>query len=98
MLSNDHDTPHRCSTVLFNEQWHKGVVALLLRASSNLLPPTVVLTQSNDLATGLPAQWMGLTCTRRLKNALIYWRTMEDTCLLRGVYEGGQGSCVQGEV
>jgi single-stranded-DNA-specific exonuclease len=53
MLSNDHDTPHRCSTVLFNEQWHKGVVGIVAsRIIETYYRPTVVLTQSNDLATG----------------------------------------------
>jgi single-stranded-DNA-specific exonuclease len=41
------------STVLFNENWHKGVIGIVAsRLTDNYYRPTIILTRSNDLITG----------------------------------------------
>lgn len=53
MLAADNRQHHRHSTVLFNPSWHKGVVGIVAsRLIETYYRPTVVLTQSGDLATG----------------------------------------------
>jgi single-stranded-DNA-specific exonuclease len=44
---------YKCSTVLYNPGWHKGVVGIVAsRLIENYYRPTVILTESNGHATG----------------------------------------------
>jgi single-stranded-DNA-specific exonuclease len=53
MLSEDMATKETKSTVLFNNEWHKGVVGIVAsRLTEKYYKPTIVLTESNGLATG----------------------------------------------
>ncbi len=41
------------TTVLFNENWHKGVIGIVAsRLTDNYYRPTIILTRSNNLVTG----------------------------------------------
>lgn len=47
------ELPDRRSIVLFNEDWHKGVIGIVAsRLTEIFYRPAVVLTRTNDLATG----------------------------------------------
>ena len=53
MLAADPEQEFRKTTVLFNPSWHKGVVGIVAsRLTETYYRPTVVLTESNGLATG----------------------------------------------
>jgi single-stranded-DNA-specific exonuclease len=53
MIASDKRLQHSNSTVLFNPNWHKGVVGIVAsRLIETYYRPTVVLTKSGDLATG----------------------------------------------
>lgn len=53
MMSNDSKQDTRKSTVLFSPDWHKGVVGIVAsRLIDTYYKPTVILTESNGLATG----------------------------------------------
>jgi len=53
MIAGDTRMQHRYSTVIFNPSWHKGVVGIVAsRLIETYYKPTVVLTQTGDLATG----------------------------------------------
>jgi len=53
MIASDSKAPHRNTTVLFNPTWHKGVVGIVAsRLIETYYRPTVVLTQSENMATG----------------------------------------------
>ena len=53
MLEKDPLTPNRRSTVLFNENWHKGVIGIVAsRLIEKYYRPTIVLTQSEGRVTG----------------------------------------------
>lgn len=53
MISNDTNLRNRKTTVLFNPEWHKGVVGIVAsRLIENYYRPTIVMTKSNGLATG----------------------------------------------
>lgn len=53
MLENDHLTVTRRSTVLFNENWHKGVVGIVAsRLIERYYKPTIILTQSEGKVSG----------------------------------------------
>ncbi|BDX37457.1 single-stranded-DNA-specific exonuclease RecJ [Tenuifilaceae bacterium CYCD] len=53
MIAGDSRMQHRYSTVIFNPSWHKGVVGIVAsRLIETYYKPTVVLTQTGDLATG----------------------------------------------
>jgi single-stranded-DNA-specific exonuclease len=53
LLEQDPMTPFRKSTVLFSETWHKGVIGIVAsRLIEKYYRPTIVLTQSGDMATG----------------------------------------------
>ena len=46
-------TPFKKSTVLFNPLWHKGVVGIVAsRMIERYYKPTIILTESNGMATG----------------------------------------------
>src|SRR6185436_20560306 len=43
----------RKSTVLFNSTWHKGVIGIVAsRLTDRYYRPTIILTESNGMATG----------------------------------------------
>lgn len=53
ILNADVDTAHKKSTVVYNANWHKGVVGIVAsRLIETFHRPTVVLTLSGNLATG----------------------------------------------
>lgn len=52
-LEADPITPHKRSTVLFNANWHKGVVGIVAsRLIEKYYKPTIILTESNGMVTG----------------------------------------------
>jgi single-stranded-DNA-specific exonuclease len=52
MLADEADADRR-STVLFNPEWHKGVIGIVAsRLIETYFRPTVILTESNGFATG----------------------------------------------
>ena len=53
MIDKSEDLKKMNSTVLYNRDWHKGVVGIVAsRVTEQYYRPTVVLTESNGLATG----------------------------------------------
>lgn len=53
MIENDEIRLKQKSTVLYNADWHKGVVGIVAsRLTEKFYRPTVVLTESNGLVTG----------------------------------------------
>jgi len=53
MIKRDPEHESRNSTVIYNRDWHKGVVGIVAsRLTEYFYRPTVVLTESNGLATG----------------------------------------------
>ncbi|MFY0687840.1 MAG: single-stranded-DNA-specific exonuclease RecJ [Cyclobacteriaceae bacterium] len=53
MISNSEKLLSAKSTVVFKEDWHKGVIGIVAsRLTENYYRPTIVLTQSNGKATG----------------------------------------------
>lgn len=53
MIAADKYFGERKSTVLFNPEWHKGVIGIVAsRLIETYYRPTVILTESNGLATG----------------------------------------------
>lgn len=53
MINNNEELLNRKSTVLYNRDWHKGVVGIVAsRLTDCFYRPTVILTESNGLATG----------------------------------------------
>jgi single-stranded-DNA-specific exonuclease len=53
IMELDPITPFKKSTVLFNPGWHKGVVGIVAsRMIERYYKPTIILTESNGMATG----------------------------------------------
>jgi single-stranded-DNA-specific exonuclease len=53
MIAGDVLTPARKSTVVFNENWHKGVIGIVAsRLTEKYYRPTIVLTRSNGHVAG----------------------------------------------
>ncbi len=53
MIATDPALQNKRTTVLFNPQWHKGVVGIVAsRLIETYFRPTVILTESNGFATG----------------------------------------------
>ena len=53
MIAADPEEEFRKTTVLFNPSWHKGVVGIVAsRLIETYYRPTIILTESNGLATG----------------------------------------------
>ncbi len=52
-IENSEELKEMNSTVLYNRDWHKGVVGIVAsRVTEHYYRPTVILTESNGLATG----------------------------------------------
>lgn len=53
MLERDRGLQSRKSTVLYSPDWHKGVIGIVAsRLIEKYYRPTIILTNSNDMATG----------------------------------------------
>ncbi len=53
MIAHDPIQSERNTTVLYNRDWHKGVVGIVAsRLTEHYYRPTVILTESNGMATG----------------------------------------------
>jgi single-stranded-DNA-specific exonuclease len=53
MIENSEEMKDMNSTVLYNRDWHKGVVGIVAsRVTEQFYRPTIILTESNGLATG----------------------------------------------
>lgn len=53
MIESSEEMKQRKSTVLFNPEWHKGVIGIVAsRLTETYYRPTIILTQSNGFATG----------------------------------------------
>ncbi|HEY3369827.1 MAG TPA: single-stranded-DNA-specific exonuclease RecJ [Prolixibacteraceae bacterium] len=53
MIERNADHEFKNATVLYNRDWHKGVVGIVAsRLTEHFYRPTVVLTESNGMATG----------------------------------------------
>ena len=53
MIENDPLLKNAKSTVLYNENWHKGVIGIVAsRLTDTYYRPTIILTRSNNLITG----------------------------------------------
>ncbi len=53
MIEKNPDLKNMNSTVLYNRDWHKGVVGIVAsRITEQYYRPTIILTESNGLATG----------------------------------------------
>ncbi|MFW5832244.1 MAG: single-stranded-DNA-specific exonuclease RecJ [Prolixibacteraceae bacterium] len=53
MIANDPLMADTKSTVLYNRDWHKGVVGIVAsRVTEQFYRPTIILTESNGMATG----------------------------------------------
>lgn len=64
MIEADEKLRNAKSTVIFNENWHKGVIGIVAsRLTDSYYRPTIVLTRSNNLITG---------SARSIKNFDIY--------------------------
>lgn len=64
MIEEDEKLRNAKSTVIFNENWHKGVIGIVAsRLTDSYYRPTIVLTRSNNLITG---------SARSIKNFDIY--------------------------
>jgi single-stranded-DNA-specific exonuclease len=52
-IGNSIEKRNRKTTVLFNKEWHKGVIGIVAsRLTDTYYRPTVILTESNGFATG----------------------------------------------
>jgi single-stranded-DNA-specific exonuclease len=60
LIAGDVELIKRKTTVVFNENWHKGVIGIVAsRLTESYYRPTVVLTQSNGVVAGSARSVMG---------------------------------------
>ncbi|MBL0342397.1 MAG: single-stranded-DNA-specific exonuclease RecJ [Bacteroidetes bacterium] len=53
LIENDLEFKNRKSTVLYNPEWHKGVIGIVAsKLTDEFYRPTVILTMSNGMASG----------------------------------------------
>lgn len=53
MISSNEELKNKKTTVLYNKDWHKGVVGIVAsRLTDWFYRPTIILTESNGMATG----------------------------------------------
>lgn len=61
LIAADQDFENRMTTVVFKQDWHKGVIGIVAsRLIENHYRPTIVLTESNGKATGSARSIRGL--------------------------------------
>lgn len=69
--------PSKKTTVLFNANWHKGVIGIVAsRLTESFYRPTIILTESNGLATGSAGRSKVSICITLSRNAVNFWRIM----------------------
>ena len=69
MIADDVRLQRRNSTVLFNPNWHKGVVGIVAsRLIETYFRPTIVLTQSGNFATGSARSVPGYDLYQAIEN------------------------------
>ncbi len=69
MIAADPDSSKKKSTVLFNPKWHKGVIGIVAsRLIETYYKPTVVLTESNGMATGSARSVPGFDLYHAMEN------------------------------
>ncbi|PLX12786.1 MAG: single-stranded-DNA-specific exonuclease RecJ [Marinilabiliales bacterium] len=76
MINSDEELQNKKSNVLFNPEWHKGVVGIVAsRVIEKYYKPTIILTLSNGLVTGSARSVAGFdiykaieTCSDLLEN------------------------------
>jgi len=60
MIHSDEGFDQAKSTVLYKQDWHKGVIGIVAsRCIDKFYKPTVILTESNDMVTGSARSVMG---------------------------------------
>ncbi len=68
-ISGDSTFENKITTVVFNETWHKGVIGIVAsRLIENHYRPTIVLTESNGMATGSARSIRGLDIHQALEH------------------------------
>lgn len=70
------------SIVIYNKDWHKGIIGIVASRLTELYyKPSVVLTLSNGLATVLRVRFRDLMCTAPSKRHVTFLRTLADTLM-----------------
>lgn len=68
MLEDDPLTPERVTNVLYNPEWHKGVVGIVAsRVMDSYYKPTIMLTRSNGVIAGSARSVKGFDVHEALK-------------------------------
>lgn len=74
----------RRSIVIYNEAWHKGVIGIVAsRLTEIYYRPAVVLTRTNDLATGSARSVSGFDVYKAIEYCRDLLETLEDIRMLR---------------
>ena len=69
IVENLEDLSDRRTIVIFNEEWHKGVIGIVAsRLTEVYYRPAVVLTRTNDLATGSARAVSGFDVYKAIEN------------------------------
>ena len=78
------DLSERRTIVIFNEAWHKGVIGIVAsRLTEIYYRPAVVLTRTNDMATGRLVQFQVLMYIKPLSTVVIYLKISVDILMLQ---------------
>ncbi|MBQ0006847.1 MAG: single-stranded-DNA-specific exonuclease RecJ, partial [Alistipes sp.] len=76
------DYMQRKSTIVFNPDWHKGVVGIVAsRLVEAFYKPTIVLTKSNGFVTGSARSIPGFDLYDAVEHALNIWRVSAVICM-----------------
>ena len=79
IVANLEGLADRRSIVLYNEEWHKGVIGIVAsRLTEVYYRPAVVLTRTDDMATGSARSVSGFDVYKQSSIAATCWRTSED--------------------
>ena len=74
----------RRSIVIYNEAWHKGVIGIVAsRLTEIYYRPAVVLTRTDNLATGSAVPYQVSMSTKLSNIVVTCWKTLEDTLMLQ---------------
>jgi len=69
MINGNSDWKNRSSTVVFDAQWHKGVIGIVAsRIIETYYRPTIVFTKSGDVAAGSARSVKGFDIYKALEN------------------------------